>query len=112
MTTQTVPDGGLVPEFGLADRLAKALQVANVSNQAMADYLGVSRNTISAYVNGRGTPKRAYLLLWALRTGVDREWLETGRTRRDSNPKPSDWESIAQVVTLPVWQADRQAVAS
>ena len=35
------------------------------------------------------------------------------RTRRDSNPKPSDLESPdTQVIALDTWRADREAVAS
>lgn len=121
----------VVPEFDLGDRLGKALRVAHISNQDMADYLGVSRNTVSNYINGRGEPKRATLLLWALRTGVSLTWLQTGqagggegeidafldserarvaelaqlRTRRDSNSQPSDLECVltAPVVELAVW---------
>lgn len=107
MSTQSVAVGvgpGTVPTFDLADRLAKALRVAGMGNQEMADYLGVSRNTVSAYVNGRGEPKRAYLVLWALRTGVDLEWIETGRARRDSNSQPSDLESGAAVIDLEAYR--------
>lgn len=64
--------------FGLSDRLNKALTVADVSSQEMADYLGVSRNTISNYINGRTLAKKQTLRLWAMRTGVPLVWLEHG----------------------------------
>lgn len=64
--------------FTLGDRLAKALAVANMSNQDMAEALDVSRNTVSNYINGNTHPKRLYLKEWAVRTGVPPEWLETG----------------------------------
>jgi transcriptional regulator with XRE-family HTH domain len=41
----------------------------------MADYLGVARNTVSTWINGRIAPSKQTLRLWALRTGVDYEWL-------------------------------------
>jgi transcriptional regulator with XRE-family HTH domain len=64
--------------FGTPDRLNKALTVADVSSQEMADYLGVSRNTISNYINGRTIAKKQTLRLWAMRTGVPLVWLEQG----------------------------------
>jgi transcriptional regulator with XRE-family HTH domain len=64
--------------FGLPDRLGKALSVAGVPSNDMADYLGISRTTISNYINGRTEPKKQTLRLWAVRTGVPLEWLETG----------------------------------
>lgn len=64
--------------FGLPDRLAKALDVADITSIDMADYLGVSRTTISNYTHGRSPVKKQTLRLWALRTGVPLQWLETG----------------------------------
>lgn len=64
--------------FTLGDRLAKALAVANVSNNEMADNLEVSRTTISNWIHGRAPIKRLYVKEWALRTGVPVEWIETG----------------------------------
>lgn len=65
-------------QFGLADRLAKSLHVAGITSNDMAAELEVSRTTISNYLNGRTSPKRLYMRIWALKTGVPLEWLETG----------------------------------
>ncbi len=76
---------GSVPEWDTADRMRKALRVADIGVQEIADYLGVSRNTVSTWINGRITPSTQTLRLWALRCGVDFEWLtadEIGRPRR------------------------------
>ena len=69
-----------IPQFDLADRMRKALRTSGLNQEEMAGYLGVSRNTVSNWVNGHWAtpPKRAYLRLWALRTGVPLEWLENG----------------------------------
>lgn len=100
-----MPNPGEVPTFDKADRLAKALQHANVSVQAMADYLGVSRNTVGNYLARRTPVPRASVIAWALKTGVPFKWLEEGtdteaggpeggqRARGDSNSQPSDLES-------------------
>lgn len=54
MSTST--DGLAVPHWDLADRLRKSLRVAEISVHEMADYLEVSRNTVSAWMNGRTRP--------------------------------------------------------
>ena len=79
------PAEGNVPQFDLADRLRKALRVADVPVQEIADYLGVSRNTVGSWINGRVVPTKAFVRLWAMRTGVSFEWLATGE-----NPHPVD----------------------
>lgn len=78
------PTEALVPEWTMGDRLWKALQVAGISHQAMADYLGVSRNTLTNYTRGRTKADKRTLMLWAMRTGVPLEWLRTGQV----SPQP------------------------
>ena len=72
---------GLVPEWDLADRMRKAMRAADVGVQEMADYLGVSRNAVGTWINGRIEPRTQTVRLWALRTGVPYAWLT------DSGPK-------------------------
>lgn len=55
--------------------MRKALREAGISVQEMADYLGVARNTVSTWINGRIEPSTQTLRLWALRCGVDYDWL-------------------------------------
>jgi transcriptional regulator with XRE-family HTH domain len=68
-----------IPEWDIADRMRKALRVAGLSVQEIADYLGVSRNSVGAWINGRIEPSTQTLRLWAMRTGVDYEWLRDGK---------------------------------
>lgn len=70
------------PKFDEADRLRKALREANVSVNEMAEYLGVSRNTVSRWINGAVPAKSHVMRLWAMRTGVPYEWLAAGRAKR------------------------------
>ena len=56
-----------------------ALDYAHVTIQQMADELGVNRNTVGNYLSGRTKPDRTKVIVWALRTGVPYEWLETGQ---------------------------------
>lgn len=83
-------------EFDKSDRLAKALRLAAITSNEMADHLDVSRTTISNYINGRTQPKRSVLRDWALRTGVPLEWLETGKDSGStpSNPTSSEFGKI------------------
>lgn len=67
-----------VPEWDLADRLGKALRVADMSVAEMAMYLGVHRNTVSAWINGRTPISGPAIRAWADRTAVDFGWLKDG----------------------------------
>lgn len=84
MSIEQAPAG--VPEFDLADRMRKALRTADMGVQEMADYLGVARNTVSTWINGRIVPNRQTVLLWAMRTGVPLEWLESGAYGQSPTP--------------------------
>ncbi len=75
-----------VPEFDLADRMRKALRTSHVGVQEMADYLGVARNTVSTWINGKIQPSMQTVRLWALRTGVPYAWLKDGQTHESPRP--------------------------
>lgn len=57
---------------------------------SMALQLGVSRETIGRWINGRGEPRRGSIVAWASITGVDLKWLETGEAQKApaSGPTP------------------------
>lgn len=94
--------------FGLGDRLAKALSVASVTSIEMADYLGVSSNTIGNYTSGRTVPKKQTLRLWAMRTGAPLEWIETGVIPDDNAPDTgfSDLKhpGIGTITSITAWR--------
>lgn len=69
------PAAVAVPQWDRADRMRKALRHAGAGVQEIADYLGVSRNTVSTWINGRIDPSVQTLRLWALRCGVPYEWI-------------------------------------
>lgn len=68
----------VVPEWDLADRMRKALRHADIGVAEMADYLGVSRRSVSNWINGSVEPSLQTLRLWSLRTGVPLEWVLAG----------------------------------
>ena len=72
----------VIPQWDVADRMRKSLREADLGVQEIADYLDVSRNTVSTWINGRIEPSVQTLRLWALRTGVSYEWLAGGRDFR------------------------------
>lgn len=70
-----------VPQWDVADRLRKALRTAGIGVAEMAEYLGVSRTSVSNWINGRITPSVQTLRLWALRCGVPYPWLLYGEAQ-------------------------------
>jgi transcriptional regulator with XRE-family HTH domain len=88
-----------VPVFTRGDRMRVSLRDSGVSAQEIANYLGVTRFTVSTWLNDRNAPSTATMRLWALRTGVPYAWL-AGLPRLDSNQQPSGYR-IAQVRPRP-----------
>lgn len=76
MSEQTTAE--VVPEWDMSDRLRKALTHAGISSNEMAEYLEVTRHTISNWINGRTRPPATAVKLWAMRCGVPYEWLVGG----------------------------------
>lgn len=73
-------------EFNQNDRADKALKLSGVTGKEMAEYLGVTPSTVSRYINGKAAMPLQVTRLWALRTGVPFEWLETGKTPTGTDP--------------------------
>ena len=112
MTTQPF---GLVPTWTVADRLRKSRELTGQDQAAFADSVGISRTSVGNAERGDVVPRRLTLKMWAMATGVNLQWLETGQApvnpgpddalcaARDSNPEPavSRWvqglQSLARV---------------
>lgn len=70
-----------------SDWLTKALHYSGKSAEQLADELGVHRNTISRFMNGRGKPPARHMILaWAMATGVPLAYLETGEIPPENGP--------------------------
>lgn len=75
------------PEWTLGWRLLRSLAHAGISIEGMAAELGVSRSTVSRWINEHGGPPRlVYLKEWAARTGVPLEWLREGQVQAVRKP--------------------------
>lgn len=81
-----------VPEWTVADRLRKARESAGLDQATLAELAGLSRATVSNAERGVGIPQRATMMMWALATGVDLDWLAEGaeEARVKPGPKPVD----------------------
>lgn len=86
--------------FGQPDRLGKALDVSGTTSMEMAEYLGVTRTTISNYINGHTDPKKQTLRLWAMKTGVPLEWIETGEL--PTNPDNGGGNTVTAPYQRPI----------
>lgn len=80
-------------DFDLADRMRKALRVSGMSVQEMADYLGVTRGTVSTWINGHIHPSTQTLRLWAARTAVPYSWLTGCPEAADTGAMMLAWAS-------------------
>ena len=85
-----------IPEWTLGWRLQRSLAHAGISIDDMAKEIGVSRQTISRWVNDHSDPRIGFLKLWALRTGVPLEWLVSGGSVMfDKRSRPADLGAAA-----------------
>lgn len=107
MSTQPA---GTVPQWTPGDRLRKAREQAGYSQQELAENMGVARNTIGNYeLDASERPRKIVLRAWALATGVDLRWLETGigsphnpdgLPHHDSNVEPAGYTGVPLLTLL------------
>lgn len=103
-SVQTLASTGFIPQWTIGDRLRKAREMTGLTQVQFAERVGLSRATVNNSELNKSQPRKSVVLLWAMETGVDREWLATGRVnknpdpdgpgqpllRLDSNQQPSD----------------------
>lgn len=94
---------GVIPPISQGKRLEIAREYAGLSQVELATRMGVSPGTVNRSERGLSRPRRSALILWAMATGVDLQWIENGygpgsKTEaigdecaiRDLNPEPAD----------------------
>jgi phage repressor protein C with HTH and peptisase S24 domain len=62
-----------------SDRIALAIRQSGLAQYRLAAKIGVDKNTVSRWAKGRTVPDREALKPFADETGVDLEWLMTGK---------------------------------
>lgn len=76
MSRKVTPTGTRIPSFrALEERLRWARETAPLTQQELADQLGISKRTVQNYEAGVGHPSEARLLLWANASDVNYHWL-------------------------------------
>lgn len=86
---------GLIPEIPRPLRLEIARRHIGASQARMGDLLGVSTNTIQRAERGE-VVRKSTILAWAMVTGVDLHWLETG-----TSPSPEDGGGVSEPSSIP-----------
>lgn len=91
MTMKAEIARGFIPEFDLSDRLRKARKTTGLDIRAFAEKVGISKATVTNAESGKNRPQKNTIKIWALATGVDYEWLLTGKT-----PPPGDGDGVSE----------------
>lgn len=84
----TIDAVGMIPSWTLADRLRKSRELTGLDGQDFAAEVGLSRNAVTNAERGHAVPRELTLRAWALRTGVNLEWLKTGKAPQDAPGGP------------------------
>jgi transcriptional regulator with XRE-family HTH domain len=76
MSRTVKPTGSRLPDFrSLEERLWYSRERAGLTQQELADQLGISKRSVQNYEAGVGHPRENRLVLWANATDFDYAWL-------------------------------------
>lgn len=92
MSTQPVTSRDL--SWTLGDRIRKAVSVTGIPANKLAEALGVTRVTLSRWMNDATAPSVKNLHHMALVTGVPVEWLISGKLNETPPPSDGEGESV------------------
>jgi len=93
-----------IPQWRVADRMRRSMDEAGYSTAAIAAELGVSSESVSRWINGRGEPRRTTLIAWAQLCSVPLWWLEDGEPEGIARPERLELPTFCSVADL-----DREA---
>ena len=86
-SVQTLASTGFIPQWTIGDRLRKAREMTGLTQVQFAERVGLSRATVNNSELNKSQPRKSVVLLWAMETGVDRDWLMTGSANNET-PDP------------------------
>lgn len=103
---------GRVPTWTLGEMLRKAREDAGLTQAEMAAAIEMGKRRLVSYEADDAVPKRHILISWALRCGVDSDWLMSGlratprysaNGRRRQEPAATRRHRIIQRRATPSW---------
>lgn len=86
--TSTQKHQGVIPEVTLGWRLRMARETTGMGLREFAEHIGVAPDTLTSAEKDRRKVRAITINAYALATGVDREWLETGKVPVDGGGGP------------------------
>lgn len=96
----TSPDVGFIPDLTLGWRLRMAREATGMGLREFAAHIGVAPDTCTSAEKDKRKVRPITINAYALASGVDRQWLETGVARADGpDGGPAGQESSHKVVT-------------
>lgn len=78
------------------ERIKELRKVLGITQQALADRLGIRQNTIAKYETGRGNPTTAVVSLICREFSVSETWLRTGAGDMFTTPPHSSLDALAK----------------
>ena len=110
--TKAIDMTGVIPQWAITDRIRKAREHAGYKQSELATELGISRTVMASIEQGVREPRRGELIAISFATGVDLEWLETGKTPVD--PKTDGGNDVRHQGLEPRthWLRSKTTVAS
>ncbi|MHC9728277.1 helix-turn-helix domain-containing protein [Corynebacterium diphtheriae] len=93
--TTAFESAGVIPEWNTADRFRKAREFRGLTQAELGEAMSVARSTIQRVEQGVAEPRRTLITAWAFATGVNRDWLETGKTPAEGGNPPNGGEAWA-----------------
>lgn len=82
----TAHQAGIVPVLTEGQRLMVAREYVNLTQGDLAERLGVTTATVQRAESGKTQPRKTTFMAWAMATGVNLHWLQTGENPHPVNP--------------------------
>lgn len=91
----TSPEPGFVPALTLGWRLRMARESTGMGLREFATHIGVTPDTLTSAERDRRKVRPITINAYALASGVDRQWLETGHHSGDSDGGGDDGTPVS-----------------
>lgn len=82
----------------MKDRIKAIIQMAGITQAALADRVGIQQSAVSMWLSGKREPTEATKKLICSEFGISRRWLETGDGEMIDPQVSSDIQSITRTM--------------